>query len=333
MAGGVLVVLTVVLGLESPLRDVLIAVGSFMIGLIALRIAELAPERGARALQDRVERDAAYYLGYAVANLSLLPWPIDAYMQLVELSLIELDVRFSDSEQEIVTSASSQGDANEVGTLASMLLTKSRTHLPSSLWSFFTFGVEATRLYQQMDQWSSTRQALAQIEHLQTNPFIRMDSRYASAVDELAKVLRAASASVTVEQRPALKEKVLRALEKIPSDTLDARNMTVPLPVTAWFWVTEGAVRFVGDDYTVLARSPHSYEIADKTNGTERRIAVTRDQAGWHCAIHPAADEQNPCAELDMVLNLTNRGQPVTEARLIPVRSDDGGAGPPATVA
>ena len=171
VVGGLLIVLTVVLGLESPLRDVLISLGSLMIGLVALRLAMLAPERGAHALQDRVERDAAYYLGYATANLHVVPWPIDAYMQLVELSSIELDLRFSDAELALLTSA--QSDPKQVEALASMLLEKSRMHLLSSRWCFFTLGIEATRLYQQVDRWSSTRQALGQIEQLQANAFLR----------------------------------------------------------------------------------------------------------------------------------------------------------------
>jgi hypothetical protein len=317
--GVVLIVLSLVLHVSSSLQAVLIAVGGLMLGLITLRIADLAPERGPRALQDRVERDSAYYLGYAVSTLYLLPWPIDSYIKLVDLSRIELHLQFSDDDQALLGSASREPDAGTVRAAADMLLSKARDQLPSSLWGFFALGGETTRLHEEVDHWSSTQQALAQIKALQENRFIRLDTRYASVVDELVKILARNGPNVTDEQRPELSRRIVETLRRFPTDTLDDRNVTVPLPVTDWYWVTEGATLFVGE-YSVLARSKDSYEVS-RADGTGSIAAVTHDSTGWHCSLHPGANEAAPCTEMDMVLHATHGGKPVTEARLILVRS------------
>jgi hypothetical protein len=322
--GLVLIALPVALGLDSPLRDVLFVLSGVLISLVALRLTP--PEQGTAALRERDQHDAAYYLGYAIANLRLLPSPIDDYIKLVDYGSAELRLRFSDDEQAFLSSVPSKPSPEHLVALVDLLVARSRQDLPASLWPFLQFGAVVTSLYEQMERWGSTRPGLTELEALQAEEPLRLDGRYASVVDELVKILRATGAFVTPEQRPKVQEKLLTAFERIPRDILRARSITVPLPVTDWYWVTEGAMRFIGDDYSVLARSADSYEITDKTGATELTIGVERDQAGWHCALHPEADERHPCPELDLVLNVTDRGRPVTEARLILVRSDPEGA-------
>jgi hypothetical protein len=320
--GLVLIALPVALDLDSPLRDVLFALSGVLISLAALRLTPPDPVTA----QERDQHDAAYYLGYAIANLQLLPSPIDDYMKLVDHGSAELRLRFSDDEQAFLASVPSEPSPEQLVALANLLVARTRQDLRASLWPFLQLGAVVTSLYEQMERWGSTRPALTELETLQADEPLRRDTRYGNVVDELVKILRATGAFVTPEQRPKVQEKLRKAFERIPSDILTARSITVPLPVTDWYWVTEGAVRLIGDDYSVLARSADAYEITDKTGETERTIAVERDQAGWHCALHPEANEHHPCPELDLVLNVTDGGRPVTEARLILVRSDPEGA-------
>jgi hypothetical protein len=346
--GIVIVALVEVLDVSRGLRDVGLVIGGALIGLMSLwfdevlrarperhrseqdrdallaRVSEMqeiiAKQERREALLTQTETDAAYYLGYAATALPMTE-PLEEHLALIREFCLELGLEMSGDELEVVRASSLSADDAE--RLTAMLLKKGRSLKPA-LWCFFQLGNTVAWLHDQLKRWRQTQDILVKLESLHENPFLQMDPRYYAMVDELVRLLGPYRLAVADENRAMLSEEVLAAVSQSPPVLVQGRDTVRPVSSTEWIWVTADSemvpMRIIGD-YAILARSPDLYEVSDRS-APDEATRITRDGSGWHCSAHTNATEQSPCEDIKLVLYATDGGKPVTEARVVAVRTE-----------
>ncbi len=328
--------MAVIAAVEIPdaprsLRDAGLVLGGLLIGLISLIIDEKlrgGPEREANKAQQeelnarhlREDRryqaavDDAFYLGLAA---SLLPVrPEEDLWKVLQQCIESLDLQFAPEESKLITTE--PANFEEARAVTALAVSKGR-NLGPQLRCFLRLGNTVAWLQGVLETWRRTGPVLGALEEISENPFLRDEQRYASIVSDLIQALSPGKQQIAPEDRARLNARVVEILGEVPAFTLEERDLKMPGQTSEWIWVTAGdeifPIRFLGP-YTISQRRNY-YEVS--TDGGPP-VKVTRDAAGWHCKAHPNATEADPCQEIDVTLDATEGGQPVTEARLIPVR-------------
>ncbi len=287
-----------------------------------IRESDVIEERERRdALLTRTESNSAYYLGVLSTSLPVMADSSPELPQHIRTLCSDLGLHFSEKDEEVFQAPLTKWGNAE--TVSELVLAKAE-NLKPALWCFFWLGNKVPWLRDQVEHARSTEEAFTEFEQVQTNPLLSLDPRYAHVVDQIVACLQAYRDGLPDEAREALKERVNRALGRIPPIYMQARSTRHVVKSTEWIWVKEGAMRFIGG-YALLARNADAYEVIVNQEGKafEAAAHISRDDEGWHCSAHPTAAEGEPCFEMQMVLDATDGGQPVTEARVAYVREDD----------
>ncbi|HEY6350287.1 MAG TPA: hypothetical protein VI636_12840 [Candidatus Angelobacter sp.] len=260
-------------------------------------------------LLSQTETDNAYYLGYLA---TALPMKIESFADnliLIRAFCGDLGIQFSQAEQCMLESASTEPSQGEK--ITEIVLSK-ETGIRPPLRCFFLLGNKAAWLRDQMENAHSSRAVLKDLEGLHSNPFLQLDPRYARVVDELLQILRPYRETIPDNARGLIRKEVLDALGKVPPIYVHGDRARIPVSSTQWIWVKDDdddkpvAMRIIGK-YGVVARNANAYEMFLRDN-MESKMDITRDEGGWHCSGHPNATEEDACFEIRFVLDATDGG-------------------------
>lgn len=278
------------------------------------------------SLLTRSETNNAYYLGYSATILPTNNEALQSNVGFVQRVCDDLGFQFTKEELQAFASTGPE----HAEKITEIVLSKGE-RLPSWLRCFFSLGNKVAWLQAQVRSGYSLRTVLAELEALHTNRFFELDPPYAQVLDELLEILRPYSVQFPDNERAALSQKILEVLAGVPPFYIERSETRRPVQGTEWIWIThDGRMvpAIIVGSRSVMALDANTYEL-EETNDSKLQTHVNRDNAGWHCSAHSTANEQNPCAEIELVLETTHGGTPVTEARVVLVRSEDVSKPPP----
>lgn len=339
-AGGLLVAIVELPGMPRGVRDVGLVLGGALIGLFSLIIDEIlraGPERRAaeeqldslqRDFAEQAERDArlrhaaadnGFTLGYEASRLPIEVTP-EGWAVLWECC-DNLGLQFGAEESKLL--AAPPEDFVRAREVSEMLLSKGR-NLGPPLGCFLQLGNTLVWLEGRLDHWHQTRAVLTRLEKLAANSFLQDDPQFASIVYALIEALTPYRDGVSKGDSSRLSEDVRKVLSRIPAFTRNDFDLRIADQGSEWLWANDARgnlhpVRFLGP-YRVSQRDPDLFEVSNEHAG---ETLVSHDAEGWHCQAHPEASETEPCEEIEVVLDATDGGQPVTEARLLLVRTEE----------
>ncbi len=323
-----------------------LVLGGALIGLFSLIIDETlraGPERRAaeeqleglqRDLTEQAERDArlrhaaadnGFTLGYEASRLPIELTPES--WDVIRDCCVNLGLQFGPEESALLTTPPE--DFARAREVSEMLLSKGR-NLGPPLGCFLQLGNTLVWLEGRLDHWHRTQAVLARLEKLAANPFLQDDPQFASIVSALIEALAPYRDRVSKDDSSRLSGQVRDVLSRIPAFAREDFDLRVVDQGSEWLWASDDReelhpVRFLGP-YMVSQRNPDLYEVSTEHADA---ILVNRDAEGWHCQAHPEASEVASCEEIEVVLDATDGGQPVTEARLVLVRTEE--VDPPAS--
>ena len=271
-------------------------------------------------LLSQSQTNGAYHLGRMATALPTSQKP-DQELVLILGLCDDVGLRFSKKELQILKSTPA-----ERSQVSEMVLSKAQSLRPAALRCFFFLGNKTEWLLAQAERAPSTRAALEEFENVHANPLLQMDPVYAAVVDDLLKVLRPYRELIPDEARESLKQQVHNVLGGIPSLSFQRDQIHIQHAATEWFWIEDkgapAAMCFIGDRYSIIARDANTFDVLQKNKDKpESSARITRNDTGWQCSAHSKASEQQPCPEIELVLYATHGGKPVTEARVVMVRS------------
>jgi len=286
------------------------------------------------ALTSHTDTNHAFWLGCETTRLPTLSGSSQqpTHLEVIHLLYNSLGILLAPKDERLVRSGSLQQlDAQRI---SESLRTKAQALRPTHLWSFFQLGHTLEWLFPQLTTMTRTREALDSLERFQADKNLRFDRRYVALVDDLVKVLRPYRNQVPSLEREALTVRVSDLLKNGPGPDLQpsstAAEMVALIEQTVrrgesrseWQWVAGGdAVRMIGS-YMVIQRSAEAgtYEVAALDIGLEERTTIRRRSQGWECSAHPDMAGLQSCWEIDLVLDASDDGKPVVEARVRPIR-------------
>jgi hypothetical protein len=293
--------------------------------------------------------ETAYHLGELSTSLPLLydeqPYPRVA----VHLAFIcgfcdNLGLHFSTEEKRVVWEHGA--DAFNPADAVQVIQHKAQS-LREPLLPLFQLGNTTVLLRSQLAHLQQTRQILELLTKLQANLFIGLDPRYSQAVDALIDACKPYRDGIGGDKRESLGSSIAHALAGTPSlatDWIWAQDDGAPVPMRmVGPYVIAGredgaeyeVTRLEGSPLKTPASPPRllrwlAPRRARKLRAPEaEKTIITHAEGGWRCSAHPQANKTEPCWEVCLVLDATNGGQPVTKARVVPVRfeaADSGGS-------
>jgi hypothetical protein len=227
------------------------------------------------------------------------------------------------SKEEYVLLESSQLSMTEAAEVSEMVRLRAQRLAPLGWWSFFQLGVMIGSLTHHLESSRPIRQIRDQLNDLQDDRFIQQDRLYAGLIDDLLVVLSAFDETSSGSERQAVMGRVSTILNELPPVGTGSRESAPLVSTSEWFWIQDGSDLFpmcMAGDYGLVARGSWEYEVSGGED-PERHARVARDQSGWCCSVHPDASEDEPCFDIQLVFDHTDSGAPVTEAKLILVRT------------
>lgn len=280
-------------------------------------------------LLERTETSAAYYLGYVATILGKTPNFSDEPYQLISRWCADLGLGLSEAEQLLLDQEVSDESVEEIATMIS----KKSLNLRPAIRPFFMFGNTAAWMRDFiLNPAFSCREAADTLAPLQGNPYLSVDPEFATVVDQLVAVVESFHDPLSDDDREKLLTEVNEALKSVPSIYIQGGKVKTPVRTTKWMWVANNdpqsdrevvAMCMVGP-YVVVARDDFVYEIVMNRDGDLKPIAIVhRDEEHWQCSADPGSNEESPCKDIQMVLFVSDGGQPVTEAVVAYVRDTD----------
>ncbi len=280
-------------------------------------------------IRSEVEASTAYVLGWCATILPTKAASIQDNLAAARSLCSDLGLRFSDTEQKLLESPSAnQTDAQQI---SRMLLAKAR-ELPQRLWCFFELGNRTPWLEDQAKSTRSTKAATDWLETIRRNPLLPFAPRFVRAVDELLEAFRPFCNAVPDDAREVLKQKVKEALDRISQVYIQGRDTLTASKRGPWFYTDDQGVGILtclietpgaSGDLVLCVRDANTYELSKLEDGGVHSCRVNRDAAGWHCSAHVEASTERPCLDIRVVVDVTNDGNPPTEAEaVIAVRTD-----------
>jgi hypothetical protein len=202
-----------------------------------------------------------------------------------------------------------------------MVQSRVQQSAPAEWWCFFRLGLTVFWLTQRLEARQSILAIRRDLETIRDDDALSLDTRYLRSVDELLSILPTGLTLADADRANVVRQ-VNIILNTLPEGEPSFRIAPFPLPLTDWYWISAGdidgvAMRFIGSGHLV-AFPGGRYELEDLA-GREACV-VLFENSDWSCSAHPEANRNQPCSEIELVYDLTNGGQPVTEARVRPVR-------------
>jgi hypothetical protein len=261
----------------------------------------------------------AFYLGYQLGvTVSESPGDQDSFF-FVRALCQQLNLPlWPDEWGRLETQPSNAAELNEI---FEMVLARVQQSAPAEWWCFFKLGLTVFWLTQRLEARQSIVAIRRDLEAIRGDDALSLDARYLRSVDQLLSILPTA---LTLEEtdRVNVVRQVNTILVALPQGEPSFRIAPFPLPLTAWYWIRVGdidgvAMRFIGSGH-LTAYPGGRYDLEGLA---DREACVVRfENSDWSCSTHPEANKSQPCSDIELVYDLTDGGQPVTEARVRPVR-------------
>jgi hypothetical protein len=284
---------------------------------------------------SEIEACSAYGLAWVATTLPTkmhLPNATDLFRSMcatIESFSSQLGLRFSDDERQMLESP--VGDLATARQISERVSTRAR-ELPQRVWCFFELGNRTQWLRDQAKDAHSTKTAMDWLEACRGDPCLRFAPHFAEVVDELIEVFRPYQNAVPDDSRESLVHRVGDAFDKIPSVYIQDRSIQAAYQRSPWFWVDDHGVGVITcilenpkapeRSFVLCVRDANTYELSETEDDKTKSTRVTRDEAGWHCSAHTNASAESMCFEIQLVLEVTDGGNPPTKAEVMAVRSD-----------
>jgi hypothetical protein len=289
-------------------------------------LAEAREER--EEFRSETKARTAYTLGYSATILPLIQdSSIQAELTYLRNLCSDVGLWLSDEEREMLNSPPS--NKQQAIKIQKMLLLRSQ-RLPQELWSFFQFGNVVPWLLDQVNNAQSTHAALDWLEKFQVNPYLQSAPHFRQVVGNILEAVRPYSSGIPDGKRETLEQNVNALLEQISVVYVQDRGTRSLAQRTPWIWAQDHGVgvltcklenpNFPERTLLFVVRDANNYEIqdmADESTSTH----VTRDETGWHCSVDRSATATSACPHIQLVLDVTDGGNPPSVGAVVPVRT------------
>jgi hypothetical protein len=295
--------------------------------LAALRRMAFALNEQKRIIVDREEeqrRDEqlravnAFYLGYQLAITLESTEDEDGFFFVRGLCQ-ELNLPLWPDEWDRLERP--PANSTELNAIVDMVRSRVQQSAPAAWWCFFRLGLTVFWLTQRLETRQSIVAVRRDLETISGDNALSRDKRFRRSVDQLLSILPTTLTLVDAD-RVNVAHQVTAILEGLPKGEPSFRIAPFAVPLTDWYWVQVGdidgvAMRFIGSGH-LTAYPGGRYDLEGLA---DRGSCVVRfENSDWSCSAHSEANGSQPCSDIELVYDLTDGGQPVTEARLRPVR-------------
>jgi hypothetical protein len=277
----------------------------------------VAREEGQR-LDEQLRAVNAFYLGYQLAITTELTDDQDSFF-FVRALCQELNLPLWQDEWHRLERPPT--NRTELNAIVDMVRSRVQQSAPAAWWCFFRLGLTVFWLVQRLETRQSIVAVRRDLEVISGDKALTRDTRFRRSVDQLLSILPTTLTLVDAD-RVDVAHHVNAILKGLPKGEPSFRIAPFPVPLTDWYWVQVGdiegvAKRFIGRGH--LTSYPGGrYNLEGLV---DRESCVVRfENSDWACSAHPEANGSQPCSDIELVYDLTDGGQPVTEARLRPVR-------------
>lgn len=302
------------------------------------KLVELAKASEDRdRIRSEAEASSAYILGSVgtilptKADLPNATDLIQGMCDVIQSLSADLGLRYSDEERKMLQTP--QPGLAAARQISAMVRSRGRD-LPQRLWCFFELGNRTPWLRDQAKGANSTKAAIEWLEPFRGNPFLLFAPRFVEVIHELIEIFRPYEHTVPDGAREALVRRVGEAFDKISTFYAQGRNTLTPYRRTPWFFTDDngvGVLTCIIDNpdapersFGLGVRDPNTYELSEIQGDKITSTRVTCDEFGWHCSTHIDASAANTCLDIELVLAVTNGGNPPTEAEIVVgVRKDE----------
>jgi hypothetical protein len=276
-------------------------------------------ERRQRLFEELHSRNG-FFLGYQLASASSSSVQDLGGIHFIRGFCGELGLTLSVEEWERLSKAPTNRE--ELDEIVNMIRSRVEQYAPPQWWCFFLLGSTVVWLTDDLEARRSVTRVRTQLEQIRANPALELDQNYFTAVEHLLSVLPQSS-PIGATDWQTLVAGVNEILGALPQAEPSLRVAPFAVPLSDWFWFENdglhGAARQIGER-TLAALPGGRFELS---GGDDDDCVVRIENSQWTCDIHAGADGRNPCRDIELVSDMTDGGSPVTEARLILVRSGE----------
>lgn len=260
-----------------------------------------------------------FFLGHELANASSSSREDLSGIEFVRSFCAGLSLNLSVNEWERLGQTPSSKD--ELRDIVDMVRSRVEQYAPPQWWCFFQLGSTLVWMIDDIEARRSLGRVKRQLEEIMADPALEVDQRYFSAVKSLLSVLPATLPSAGTDWS-TIAAQVNKVLSSLPQAEPSLRIAPFAVPISDWFWFDDdglpGAMRRIGDG-SLAAYTGGRFELSDFPDRSDRTVCF--EDGKWSCTIHEGANTEHPCPDIVLVSDMTNGGQPITEARLILVHS------------